>query len=688
MQIPSTLCSKGRLAVFVGVFALISLFVAFTPTLTLACSGKEDKLEGLLSMDLEELMNVEVTSAFKKPQNFRNIPAAVYVITSEDIRRSGAETIPEALRMVPGVNVAKLDNGNWAVSIRGFNGLFSDKLLVLMDGRTLYDPLFSGVFWDVQDTVLEDIERIEVIRGPGASIWGTNAVNGVINIITKNASDTVGGMVSVSGGNQNRGTLSARYGVRMGDVGATRFYVKTFKRHQQVQSDGSTAWDDWFMDRVGFRSDLKLPEANTVSLKGEMYTGRGTNKLVGLDRTYSKHVIQKNNVPVSGGYLVSDFGHRFRKGLDLFFRFYYDHTERKFSKLTSQTRDTIDFEFKNHWCVGELVDFVWGGTYRHTSDDIPMSHGHTGYGSFIPRRRKDDLFSLFLQNEFKFWLERLRFITGVRLDHYNYSGLEAQPTFRFLYSLGSHQDLWMAVSRAVRSPSRYNRDAIWILGPPANDIPAPGAIMVFRGSDDYKSEKVWSYEMGYRWRSGKNLTVDVTGFANFYTDLFSGTVGTPFEHHGYEITPIDPGNHGEGNTYGVELTSNVKPFKWWRVELSYSYLDCNFWVKSKYRNNTELTVHYMASPHHKVSVRSYMDLTSSMELDVWLRYTSSLSRLDIPAYTGLDIRFGYHPSKQLEFSIDGKDLLDPYHPEFRDEFLHVVDTEVPRSVNAKITWHF
>ncbi len=666
---------------FLSLFLLSSFFASIS-------FGKDDELEGLLSMDLEELMNVEVTSAFKKPQNFRNIPAAVYVITSDDIRRSGAESIPEALRMVPGVNVAKLDNGNWAVSIRGFNGLFSDKLLVLMDGRTLYDPLFSGVFWDVQDTVLEDIERIEVIRGPGASSWGTNAVNGVINIITKKASDTLGGLVSVSGGNQNRGTLETRYGFKIGDIGAARLYAKTFKRHQQKQEDGSTAWDDWFMDRAGFRSDLKFGSKDTASLKGEIYTGRGTNKLTGLNKSYTHQIIIKNNAPVSGGYIVSDFAHKFRKGLDLSLRFYYDHTERKFSKLTSQTRDTIDFEFQNRLCLGTLLDFVWGGTYRHTRDHIPMSHGHTAYGSFVPKRRKDDLFSLFFQNEFKFLQERLRFLTGVRLDHYNYSGLEAQPTFRTLYSLTPSQDVWAAVSRAVRSPSRYNRDAIWVLGIPPNPFSTVPTIMAFRGNEDFQSEKLWSYELGYRWRPFKYFTLDVTGFANFYSDLFTGTVGRPYLHHGYMIIPVDPGNHGRGNTYGLELTSNVKPFDWWRVELSYSYLECNFWVESHHRHDTEVTVRFMDSPHHQVSLRSNMDITSKLEFDVWLRYVARLSKLDVPSYTGLDVRIGYHPTKKLEFSIDAKDFLDPYHPEFHDQFLRIIDTEVPRSINAKITWYF
>ncbi len=650
-------------------------------------STRGNEFEGLLHMGLEDLMNVKVTTAFKKPQSVKNIPAAVYVITSEDIRRSGATSIPELLRMVPGVNVAKIDNGDWAVSIRGFNGLFSDKLLVLMDGRILYDPLFSGVFWDVQDTVLEDIERIEVIRGPGASIWGTNAVNGVINIITKNSRDTVGGMVSTSAGNLDRGTLSTRYGLRIGDIGFARFYAKTFKRHQQLQRDGSTAWDDRFMDRAGFRSDLRLGSRDKASVKGEIYTGSGTDKISVFDSSFTKRRAVKNNVPVSGGFIVSDLIHKFSKGLDLSLKFYFDHTERKYSNLTSQTRDTLDFEFQNRYCRDNLFDFIWGGIYRHTSDDIPVSDGVV-FGAFIPKKRKDDLFSLFFQNEAKFFSERLHFLTGVRLDHYNYSGLEVQPTFRALYSIGKDQELWAAISKAVRSPSRYNRDAVWVVGAASVRNEARPIVTAYVGNDDFKSEKLWAYELGYRWRVNQKVTVDATGFANFYRNLFSGTTGNPFPHYGFMIVPIYPGNHGRGESFGVEFTGNVKPFEWWRVELSYSYLDTHLWIDAGHRNNTEMSAKFMDAPRHSLVLRSNMDITPKLELDMQLRYVAKLSKLDVPSYTGLNLRIGYRPVHNVELSLDAKNLLDPYHPEFKDKFLRLINTEVPRSISGKVTWHF
>jgi iron complex outermembrane receptor protein len=280
----------------------------------------------LFSMSLEELMNLEVTSAFKKPQSIKDTPAAVFVITQEDIRRSGATTIPEVLRMVPGVNVAKIDNGNWAISIRGFNGIFSDKLLVLMDGRTLYDPLFSGIFWDVQDTMLEDIERIEVVRGPGASSWGTNAVNGVINIITKDAWSTRGGLVSAGGGSLEHGVGACRYGFNVGDTGAVRFYAKAFERGAQEKKNGSDAWDDWRMIRSGFHSDWRFTSNDAATLQGDIFSGEGTSRILGFNKTFSLRKVLESDIPVSGGNILAIWTHSFERQNEVNFQFYYDHT--------------------------------------------------------------------------------------------------------------------------------------------------------------------------------------------------------------------------------------------------------------------------------------------------------------------------------------------------------------------------
>jgi len=657
-----------------------------TQTEVLAQSSEKQNQE-LLSLSLEELMNVEVTSAFKKPQSLKETPAAVYVITQDDIRRSGATSIPDLLRMVPGVNVAKIDNGNWAISIRGFNGLFSDKLLVLMDGRTLYDPLFSGMFWDVQDTMLEDIERIEVIRGPGAASWGINAVNGVINIITRDAWSTTGGLLSGGGGGLEHGFGSVRYGFKVGDIGAVRVYAKAFKQGGQDTAKGATAWDARRMLRSGFHSDWNFTRDDAVTLQGDIYTGDDTTRIQAFNTSLTGYETVKKDVPVSGGNILSRWTHLLGNGEEFSFQFYYDHTDRKFTDTGSEGRDTFDLELRHRFRLFGFNDFQWGAGYRHTWDDISMQYGRH-YGTFDPTSRKDDLFSLFFQNEMTFIRNRLHFLFGIRLDHNNYTGMEVQPTARLLYNLTSHQNVWAAISRAVRVPSRYNRDAIWVLGASFDKKKKEPLVTGFIGDDSFGTEKLWAAELGYRWSTCRKLSLDMTGFANFYDDLFAATTGEMFEHYGLIILPVFPENYGKANNYGVELTGNYRPLDWWRMEVSYSYLNTNYWVEAKHRDNSAVIAKYMEAPDHQVSFRSSMNITEAIDFDLWLRYVSSLQRLDVPSYTGLDLRLAWRPLKTLELSMNAKNLLDPRHPEYRDEFLLIQSTEVPRSVYGKVSWTF
>ncbi len=665
------------------------LFIASALLLGQATQGysSQPQEEKLFSMSLEELMDLEIISAFKKPQNLRDTPAAVFVITQDDIRRSGASTIPDLLRMVPGVNVAKVDNSNWAISIRGFNGLFSNKLLVLMDGRTVYDPLFSGVFWDVQDTMLEDIERIEIIRGPGASSWGTNAVNGVINIITKNAWNTQGGLVSGSTGNWDRYTSSARYGIKIGETGAARLYVKAFERASQDTKKGTTAWDANRMMRSGFHSDWKFSQKDSATIQGDIYTEDGTTEILGFNSDFSERMMLKSDILASGGNVLSRWRHSFNPASNISFQFYYDHIDRKFSGIGKETRDTLDFEFQHSFPLLGFNDLLWGCSYRHTWDDIPIGHGK-GIGQFIPQSMKDDLFGLFVQNEMGFFQDRLRFLFGLRLDHNNYTGLETEPTARVIYTITNSQDIWLALSKAVRIPSRYNRGAIWAVGVDRLSKAMPPTVFTFIGDDDYGTEKLWAVEAGYRWNACKKVSVDLALFGNFYRDLFVGTGEQPFFHHGLIIAPISPNNYGNADNFGLEITGNLQPFHWWRLELAYSYLNTNYWIDSRHRSQSELLARYMEAPSHQVSARSKMNLTEQLEFDIWLRYVSDLDKLDVPAYTGLDLRLGYHLPENLELSVAAKDLLDPYHPEYGEKFLSMQSTEIPRSVDAKLTWKF
>jgi len=678
--------SSIRRALFSLIVLLALVGSIFSGMASICLATQKDEAERLLSLSLEDLMELEVTSAFRKPQSLKEIPAAVYVVTSEDIRRSGASSIPEILRMVPGVNVAKIDNGNWAVSIRGFNGVFADKLLVLMDGRTLYSPLFSGTFWDVQDTVLEDIDRIEVIRGPGASCWGSNAVNGVINIITKDARSTKGGLLTVGGGSLEKGFGTARYGFDIGELGAVRFYAKAQKIGDQKDMKGNDAWDDREMVRAGFRSDLEFLDSD-FTLQGDIYTGQGTSKINMFNIVYTDRDSMEPDIPVSGGNILARLVHTTDAGHELRFRFYYDRASRKYDRIGAEDRDTIDLEFRHRFDLLGFNEFSWGGSYRHTWDELKFC-SCTKVGFFDPKKRKDDFFSFFVQNEAGFLDDSLRLLLGVRFDSSTYSSLDIEPTARLLYEIDPRQSVWLSVSKATRSPSRYNHDARWVIG--ATRVPGypMPAIYAYIGDDSFDSEKLLALESGYRVSFSKSLSVDLSLFANFYDHLFTGKHTSPVFHYGYLLIPIKPENDGKGETYGLEITGNYKPKDWWRLELSYSYMDYHYWIDDNHRDDSGLSADYMVTPRHMVSFRSNLDLTETLEIDLWLRYIGNISYYDIPDYTGLDIRLGWHPVKGLELSVVGKDLLDPHHPEYIDNFLHIQQTEIPRSVYGKVTWHF
>ncbi len=645
-----------------------------------------DGVDDILSLSLEELMNFEVTSAFKKPQSLRDVPAAVYVVTNREIKRSGATSIPDLLRMVPGVNVAKIDNENWAVSIRGFNGLFSDKLLVLMDGRPLYSPLFSGVFWDVQDTLLADIDRIEIIRGPGASSWGSNAVNGVINIITKDSSKTQGGFLELGAGTLERAFTSVRYGGRLGDLGTFRIYGKGNEIGPQDEKDGDKAWDDRRMGRAGFRTDLHFANATDLILQGDIYTGDGTSYVNQYAHDFLERVPYKTDVMVSGGNIMARFSRLTDLGHHIDLRFFYDQASRQHGLFAQEDRENIEAEMRYRFSYLDSNEFQAGIGYRHSWDDVRF----TGY-FFDPQKKKDDYFSLFFQNESSFLQGALKLILGLRIDNSTYSELDLQPTARLLYSINDSQSVWLAASKATRSPSRANFSSRWVVSSRPDLNPFLPPLAVFVGDDSFDSEKLTAIEAGYR-ISWKDLaSLDLTAFANFYDDLFSGRQEAPIFYPSLVpnlIIPIVPENHGKGENFGFEITGNLKPKKWWRMELSYSYMDYSYWIESKYRDTSSMPATYMVSPRHILSFRSSWDITDDIACDLWIRHTSEIAGLDIPVYTGLDLRLAWRPMKGMEISVVGKDLLDPHHPEFRDDFLHTIQTEVPRSLYAKVTWHF
>ena len=397
----------------------------------------------LAEISLDELVNLKVTSVSKKPENLSHAPAAITVITGEDIRRSGATTIAEALRLAPGLEVARQDSVSWAISSRGFNDIFANKLLVLVDGRSVYTPLFSGVYWDVQDTLLEDIDRIEVIRGPGAALWGANAVNGVINITTKTAKETQGGLVTGGGGTEERGFGSVRYGGKINDQSWYRVYAKYFNRDDSAMPAGGPAGDEWDGLRGGFRVDWEHSPPNLLTLQGDIYSGTEHQRYALATPTPPYSSLQPQKIQVAGGNLLGRWTHTFNEDADLRFQTYYDRTQREL-EIFKEDRDTFDLDLQLHHPFGERQDIVWGLGYRHTDSYNLKSNFNL---SFVPTDRKTEEYSALVQDEISLVRDRLRLTIGSKFEHNDYTGFEIQPSGRLLWTPHPRHSAWASISR-------------------------------------------------------------------------------------------------------------------------------------------------------------------------------------------------------------------------------------------------
>src|SRR5713101_1314324 len=473
----------------------------------------------LTHVSLEDLGQIEVTTASKVPVKASRTPAAIYVITQEDIRRSGATNIAEALRLAPGVEVARVDSNTWSLGVRGFESTLSRSVLVLIDGRSVYTPLFAGVYWQVQDTLLEDIERIEVIRGPGGTIWGANAVNAVINIITKNAKDTAGMLVSTGGGNIDQGFVNFRYGAGNGKSFNYRIYGKAFTRGPEFHPN-RRQFDDWRMAQTGFRADWDLHNRDTLTLQGDLYNG-DAGQSVGIT-TYSAPYFTnvEQNAEVAGGNLVGRWKRLLGAGSDIQLETYYDRTNRGQVNF-AETRDTFDIDFVHHLSLPGRQNFLWGlGTRLSSGSANPV----VPTVAFTPYHQTDKLYSAFVQDEIPIVGDRLSLTIGSKFLHNDYSGFEIEPSARLLWKVKSQQAVWAAITRAVRTPSRIEED-LQLTG-----VLTPNPPTFFRivGDRKFSSEHLIGYEAGYRSLVRKDLSVDIAAFYNRYDNLLSIEPGGPF----------------------------------------------------------------------------------------------------------------------------------------------------------------
>lgn len=641
--------------------------------------------DALTELSLEELMNVEVVTYSKSPQKWFDTPAAVFVITQEDIRRSGVTSIPEALRLAPGVEVHRVTSSQWVVGIRGFTSLtgrLSPSLLVLIDGRSVYSPLFAGVFWEVQDLLLEDIERIEVIRGPGGTLWGANAVNGVINIITKHSKETQGGLVTLGGGTEERTFGGVRYGGALGEQLHYRVYGKFFNRDALFHPTGSD-FDDWRMAQGGFRADLDLPERNTVTIQGDLYSGKEGQRTTLT--TYQPPFLSlvERDADLSGGNLSLRFDHIQSERSDWTARFYYDRVSRH-SPTFQDDEDTLDLELRNRFRPTAGHELIWGAGYRLISDHFIGNQ--TTF--FDPPRRTDSLYSAFGQYQLTLIPERLFLTLGSKFEHNDYSGFEVQPSGRLLWKPSPSQALWGSIARAVRTPSRLEHDSS--LTGLTNPNSTPPTFIRLSGKDDlFDSERVIAYEIGYRTQPMHRLSFDAAAFYNRYTHLLSLQPGAPF----IESIPPDPDrviapffyeNRVDGHTYGVELMSDWQVREWWRVNVIYTFLQIDLNQASSSVDPFRIVASTEGTnPLQQAGLRSVMDLPGGWELDGFLRYVDRLSSQSIEQYYNLDLRVGWHPTQKVELAVVGQNLLDNHHPEFNGGSAGF--TEVERGVFGKVT---
>jgi len=678
---PGSMNAVGMIHPLRTFFCLLFLLLAGAAP---AAGAEDEKTAELLDLPLERLLDVIVVSASRKSQALSDVSSAVFVISQDDIRHSGATTIPDLLRMVPGVQVASIDGTSWAVSIRGFNGTFANKLLVMIDGRTVYTPLHGGVFWDVQDTLLENIERIEVIRGSGSTMWGANAVNGVINIITRNAQDTIGGLLTGITGTRERGTVGARYGAAIGDAASYRLYLKHVYRGDTHATSGS-ADDSLQITRGGFRFDSAPGNDLNLTLQGDLYSGSAEHSYSSPTFTPPFSATSSQPTDLFGANLISRLDWLQSESSKLSLQLYYDRTGRDTAAI-SEDRDTADLDLQHNLRFGAIHEITWGTGYRFLHD---RTLGTRAF-SLAPENRSDHMLNLFVQDEITLVQDKLRVILGTKLERNRFTGWEWEPSARISWTPLRGYSLWASVTRSVRTPTRGEQDVrieVAVL-PPAPPVPLP-ALVVVSGSREVESESLLAYELGFRADLSDTLSMDISSFHNRYQDLIAAKTGAPFVQGGtHLVIPSVMTNLGDYKSLGGEVSLQWQLLEWWKLKGGYAYLRF-------LGDDVENSPAAKGSPAHQATIRSMLALGRKVDFDLWARYVGDNSypqrvgavTLDIPAYVTMDARVAWRPRAGVEISLVGQNLLEQRHLETVSD-MSLVKHEVERTVYGKVTWAF
>jgi len=640
---------------------------------------KDSGIENNNETEQYQLFDTDVFSLSKKNEDAFDAASSIYVLSSEDIRRSGATSIPEALRLVPGLQVAKIDGHKWAISARGFNQQFSNKLLVMIDGRTVYTPLFSGVVWDVQDYVLEDVEKIEVIRGSGGAIWGANAVNGIINIITKNAVDTQGGYASAIVGNEDRAIAEVRYGGRTKSLNHYRVYAKQSNHDGLNKINTDTSNDDGYREsQAGFRYDIRSIEDSTVSVHGDIRDGKADNYFQTIVASQST---DKNS---KGGNLVVNWDKTISKKSSFTLQTYLDYDQFDTYLLARDGR-TVDVDFQYFYDLNRQNQIIWGVGYRLIKDKINenASSGGEVTSGIVPitydqAKKNDEIWSAFLQDKIGLIADTLYLTVGSKFEINDYTGFEVQPSAKLTLFPSRNQTVWASVSRATRTPTR-GEEGITITS---------GSTVVNRGSSGYGAESVIAYELGYRIKPTRTSLIDIAGFYNDYHNLRT------FEKVG-SADPIAD-NLGYGESYGVEITTKWQAMDNWRLEAGYDYLQTDLHLKAGSSDFSPVALQLAEeqSPSNQFRLRSNYNITPKVEFDNILYYVDSLplsgssaTASGVPAYVRLDTRIGYLVNSNIDLSVGVQNITNKRHQEFA-RALYANKTEVGRTIYFKTVVRF
>src|SRR2546426_1238007 len=614
----------------------------------------DSSLSALKKLSIEQLMTFEVTSVSKRPERLAQTASAIQLITAQDIRRSGASSLPEALRLAANLQVAQVDSRQWAISARGFNGTTANKLLVLIDGRTVYTPLFSGVFWDVEEVPLADIDRIEVISGPGATLWGANAVNGVINVITKDAKDTQGLLLSGGGGTEQRGFGTVRYGGALGSTVRARIYGRGFGRDATALPSGQDATDDWHLWQGGVRVDWGASPGNQVILHGDLYDGRISQASPAAD------------IAGSGGNVMAKWSHTISEQSSLAAQLYYDRTHRDIPGTFGEDLDTYDVDLQHRAGLGARHEVVWGLGYRLINDRVANSP----MLAFLPAHVTRQWFTGFVQDEIALIPDRLHVALGTKVEHNDYTGYEIQPSGRVSWRLSPSGTLWAAVARALRTPSRIDRELF------ARVSVTPPSFLA--GGPGFHSEEELAYELGYRHQRGA-LALSVATFYSRYHGLRSVEQVNP---PAPDTLVIANGQYGE--SYGAELTADYLITKGWRVRAGHTELRVHIWPIPG-STDTSRGASESQSPDRQFFLFSSLDLPAHLRLDAGMRAIDDITRQQVPAYAELNAKLTWQPTSNLDLSLVGQNLLQDRHAEFGAP---ATRREIERGVYGLVEWRF